>query len=70
MDVRAPIVVTLEKPNSFSIPKEPAVKKDFMSQIMKKAGQVPGPDKYNYNNGLGKNGKFFISNSKAPTYFT
>ena len=70
MDVRAPIVVTLEKPNSFSIPKDPVHKKDFMSQIIKKASQVPSPAQYNYNNGLGKNGKFFISNSKAPSYFT
>ena len=54
--------VNNQQPNSFSIPKEPAFKKDFMSQIIKKGQQVPGPEKYNYNNGLGKNGKFFISN--------
>lgn len=70
LETRRMIVPALEKPNSFSIPKEHAVKKDYVSVLQRQAAKVPSPAHYKYDDSLGKGGKFFISKGSIPTYFT
>ena len=70
METKRMLIPALEKPNSFSIPREHAVKKDFVSVLQRQAAKVPSPAHYKYDDSLGKGGKFFISKGSIPTYFT
>ena len=61
----------LDKPTVFSIPKESDKgPRDYISMLQKQKKLIPGPEKYDVGQNLGKNGKFFIPKGNSPSFFT
>ena len=57
----------LHKPTVFSIPKV-GKPRDYISVIQNEKKKIPGPDKYELQQPMGKNPKFFMPKGNSPSY--